>query len=239
MGESASTLYVATEDGPALAAALCALLSDEGYASQGGRTALGWWRRGVPGWTVLETTPAELLLDRPGASPDPRIAHLSKRLGADIFYLAIYDGADVLLVEARADGRWAATGAGNLSKYDPAQNDRFDPRSGRDGAVPRFVLLDVGEELRAAAAKPRGCIRAIARLLAGKDAPLPVAPDRAKGATPITFSSARNAGARVRHPRFGEGVIIDDLGGDPQKLDIEFDDGRRTVLLARFVERLG
>src|SRR5688572_12864385 len=98
MGESASTLYVATDDGASLATALCALLAEESYARQGGRTQVGWWRRGAPGWTVMETFPPELLLERPLGARAPRIASLARRLGRDLLYLAIHDGADVLLV---------------------------------------------------------------------------------------------------------------------------------------------
>ncbi|AKF04499.1 hypothetical protein [Sandaracinus amylolyticus] len=228
MGESASTFYVATEDGSALASALCALLGDERYASQGGRTQVGWWRRGAPGWTVMETSPPELLLERALGAREPRIASLARRLGRDVVYLAIHDGTQVLLVEARADGRWAATGAGDLSERDPQGLDREDPRAGRDGATPRFVVLDVGDDLRAAIAKGRGAIRAFAKLLGGAGA----------DTIAIECSSARNAGARVRHAKYGEGTIVDEVGGDPPKLDVRFDDGRRTVLLARFVERL-
>ncbi|UJR82907.1 hypothetical protein [Sandaracinus amylolyticus] len=237
-GESASTFYVATEDGASLAETLCALLAEERHASQAGRGQIGWWRRGAPGWTVMETFPPELLLERAIGAREPRIASLARRLGHDVVYLAIHEGADVLLVEARADGRWAATGAGDLSERDPQGLDREDPRAGRDGAIPRFVLLDAGDDLRAAIAKGRGAIRALAKLLGGAGAPMPTEAGRSANGTAITFSSARNAGARVRHAKYGEGTIVDEIGGDPPKLDVQFDDGRRTVLLARFVERL-
>lgn len=238
MGENASTLYVATEDGAALAAALCSMLSEEGYASARGGTRVGWWRKGASGWTVMETSPPELLLERALGASEPRIATLARRCGRDVLYLAIHDGAEVLLVEARADGRWAATGAGDLSERDPEGRDRLDPRTGRDGSVPRVLLLDASDALRAAVAKGRGAIRAVAKLLGGAGSPLPIDADADRDATPIVLSSPRDAGARVRHPKWGLGTIVDELGGEPPKLDVQFDEGRRAVLLARFVERL-
>nr|MDQ3036456.1 hypothetical protein [Myxococcota bacterium] len=80
-------------------------------------------------------------------------------------------------------------------------------------------------------------VRGLARHCGGAKSPLPFAPDHQAGGTPIVFARARGGGVRVRHARFGEGTIVDELGGEPPKLDVEFDDGRRMVLLARFLER--
>ena len=238
MGESASTIYLRTDDGPSVAASLVALLTEDGHTTQG-RAGIGWWRAGAPGWTVLETIPPELLLDRTAGSREPRLATLARRLGCDLVYLAIHDGAEVLLVEADRRGRWAATGAGDLSQRDPDRLDRDDPRAGRDGTVPRFVLLEADAAMQAAIARTRtGAIRAIAKLWGGAKAPLPLAPDHDAGSTPIVFSMSRGAGARVRHAKLGEGTVVDEIGGEPPKLEVQFDDGRRMVLVARFLERL-
>jgi len=240
MGESAHTIYLRTEDGESVASALAALLAEESYAIEGGRTQVGWWRSGAPGWTVLETFPPELLLDRTPGSREPRLATLARRLACDVVYLAIHDGAEVLLVEADRRGRWAATGAGDLSQRDPDRLDRDDPRAGRDGTVPRFVLLEADAAMQAAIARSRtGAIRAIAKLWGGAGAPLPLAPDHDAGGAAIVYSMSRGAGARVRHARFGEGTVLDEIGGDPPKLDVQFDEGRRMVLVARFLERIG
>lgn len=240
MGESAHTIYLGTDDGASVARALVALLAEQGHTIERGRTEVGWWRAGAPGWTVLETSPPELLLDRPLGSRVPRLAELARRLGCDAVYLGIHDGRDVLLVEADRRGRWAATGAGDLSQRDPDRLDRDDPRAGRDGTVPRFVLLPADEAMQTAVARARtGAIRAIAKLRGGATAPHPLAADHRAGGTSIVFSMARGAGGRVRHARFGEGTVVDEIGGEPPKLDVEFDDGRRMVLVARFLERIG
>ncbi len=238
MGESANTFYLRTEDGESIGTALRELLAEERYGIDGIRTQIGWWRRGAPGWTVLETFPPELLLERPAGSREPRIVGLARRLGCDAVYLAIHDGAEVLLVEADARGRWAATGAGDLSQRDPDRLDRDDPRAGRDGTVPRVVILEASEPMRAAVARGTGAIRAIARLLGGSASPLPIAPRHDVGGTPIHYSMARGAGARVRHARFGEGTVLDEIATDPPKMEVMFDDGRRMLLVARFLERV-
>ena len=47
-------------------------------------------------------------------------------------------------------------------------------------------------------------------------------------------------GARVAHPRFGRGLVIETSGaGDGKRAVIEFDSGERKVLVARVLEFLG
>jgi hypothetical protein len=235
----AHTIYLATDDGASVAAALVAMLVEQCHAVEGRPTRIGWWRPGAPGWTVLETFPPELLLDRPIGSREPRLVALARRLGCEAVYLGLH-GSDVLLVEVDRRGRWAATGAGDLSQRDPDRLDRDDPRAGRDGTVPRFVLLEADAAMQAAIARSRsGAIRAIAKLWGAPKSPHPLEPGRDTGATPIVYSMSRGGGARVRHPKLGEGTILDEPPGDPPKLDVQFDEGRRMVLLARFVERIG
>ncbi|MDQ3036482.1 MAG: hypothetical protein M3Y87_29055, partial [Myxococcota bacterium] len=149
MRESAYTLYVATEDGESVGAGLSALLAEETYAPEGGRSQVGWWRGGAPGWTVLETFPPELMLDRPTGSREPRLAALARRLECDVVYLAIHEGKEVLLVEADRRGRWGATGSAELSIRGANARDRDDPRACRDGGVLRFVVVDASAPLQA------------------------------------------------------------------------------------------
>ncbi len=239
MGEWAHTVYAATDDDASIGPALAALLGAEPYAIEGTRTQIGWCRRGAPGWTIVETFPKELLLDRPLGSREPRIATLARTLGVDLLYLAIHDGAEVLFVESNARGRWAATGAGDLSQNDPDKRDRDDPRAGRDGGVPRFVLTDATPAMLEAIAHSRtGAIRAMAKLLGGAKSPHPFDAGWDANGTPLYYARSRGGGGRVRHARFGEGTIVDVLPGEPQKLSVQFDDGRTTVLVARFVERI-
>ncbi|MFO0663413.1 MAG: hypothetical protein U0174_05650 [Polyangiaceae bacterium] len=52
-------------------------------------------------------------------------------------------------------------------------------------------------------------------------------------------SAARATSYRVRHPKFGEGVVLSEEGtGDALKLEVDFADGGKKKLLGRFVTRI-
>jgi hypothetical protein len=47
-------------------------------------------------------------------------------------------------------------------------------------------------------------------------------------------------GARVEHPRFGRGIVLDGTSASPDaQVLVEFDDGRRSRLVSRFLRHLG
>ena len=62
------------------------------------------------------------------------------------------------------------------------------------------------------------------------------------GASGIGEATARamlEEGARVTHGKFGEGTIARvGVGGNPEKIEVEFDEAGPKVLIARFVQPL-
>jgi hypothetical protein len=231
MGHTATTYYLATDDGESVARTLTAILLAETKPLTLRQVA--WWRKGAPGWTMLETLPPWLLLDRPSDAHAPRIASLAKHLGCVIFCLAIHDGAEMLLVEADGNGQWTATGSGDLSEG-PIE-DRLDPRAGKDGTTPRFLIVPATDAMRLALAKGKSAIRAISRLCGS--GPDPLAPNHDAEGTAIVLAPSRGGGRRVRHVKFGEGVVLDELPGDPPMLRVAFADQER-VLLARVLSQV-
>jgi hypothetical protein len=65
---------------------------------------------GVPGWTVLQTAPLELLAERAAGASRMRLAELCASLSAAAFQLNIYDSSETVLVEVSASGEVMTSG---------------------------------------------------------------------------------------------------------------------------------
>lgn len=96
---------------------------------------------GAPGWTVVKTTPLELLGARAPGAQWMRLVELLRRLSAPGFQLNLYDSSCLVLIEANAQGRHL------LSGYRPGTDLNPDPlqfnqeRLTEDRIDVRFELL--------------------------------------------------------------------------------------------------
>ncbi len=88
---------------------------------------------GTPGWTVLATTPGELLVQR----ERPLLAELARRLGTSAFQYNVYDGDSHFLLESDHQGRIERSG---FVGSDPTRLWGGEPPEERIGV--RFWLID-------------------------------------------------------------------------------------------------
>jgi hypothetical protein len=65
---------------------------------------------GVPGWTVLQTAPLELLAERATGASRMRLAELCASLSAPALMLNVYDSTETVLVEVSATGEVVTSG---------------------------------------------------------------------------------------------------------------------------------
>lgn len=97
---------------------------------------------GAPGWCAIQSAPLELLGERAEGAPAMRLASLCRRLGAFAFSFNLYDGTDVMLVEATPSGDVAVSGI-NTQSHDPLRwNDEPIDEAHYEAA---FRLLPVAQ----------------------------------------------------------------------------------------------
>lgn len=100
------------------------------------------------GWTIIKTSPIELLCQRAKGAIRPRLSELAMQTGCDAFHHSVHDRTWGALLEADASGQTFA--GGDLDCYDVEKMRFYDePITERTGG-PHFFLLNVPEELRAA-----------------------------------------------------------------------------------------
>jgi len=97
------------------------------------------------GWTIVKTSPVELLCRRARGANRPRLSELAIQSGCDAFHYRVHDRFWGALLEADASGRTFASGYLDSS----IENMKFydEPITEQTGGL-RFFLLDVPEELR-------------------------------------------------------------------------------------------
>lgn len=104
-----------------------------------------------------------------------------------------------------------------LHRYKDPSDDALPGKVAKKTGKKRAAAMTVAEKKAAAAAKPVG--RAT------------VKPDMNKEIRPYKFSDSYESGERVKHKKFGVGVIEDVLDGS--KIEVFFDEGGRRVLAVK------
>lgn len=93
---------------------------------------------GAPSWTVIQTSPLELLGERAADAARMRLADLCSRLAVPAFQLNVYDSTGVVLVEVSKAGEVLASGI-NFASSEPF--DWNGEKLSEDHAEAHFRLL--------------------------------------------------------------------------------------------------
>lgn len=102
---------------------------------------------GKSGWTIVKTSPSELLCQRTEGAIRPRLSVLAMQLGCDAFHLGVYWSQVGILLEADATGRTFISGAFGLNR--PTEQF-YEERINLPGSLKQFSLLKVPELMAAA-----------------------------------------------------------------------------------------
>lgn len=99
------------------------------------------------GWTIVKTSPSELLCQRAKDDSRPRLSALALQLGCDTFHLGVYWSQVGILLEADATGRTFISGT--FGPDIPTQQF-YEEQINLPGLLKQFSLLKVPEPMEAA-----------------------------------------------------------------------------------------
>lgn len=102
---------------------------------------------GAKGWSVIKTAPFELLCERAPGATRPRLTYVASEIGCDTMQINLYDGTDVVLLEADSSGCIAISGVFGMADDDPFV--WHDERISDEYYMARFRLIDIPNELQA------------------------------------------------------------------------------------------
>ncbi len=123
------------------------LLSDTDLRNRPYATAWDLWIVGLfvgnLGWTIIKTSPAELLCRRAIGATRPRILELAMQTGCNAFHLGVYQTDYGVLLEADAQGHIHITGKVDAELEDMFYEEQITKQSERID----FSLLALPEEI--------------------------------------------------------------------------------------------
>lgn len=102
---------------------------------------------GKSGWTIVKTSPSELLCQRTEGAICPRLSVLVMQLGCDAFHLGVYWAQVGILLEADTAGRIFISGTFGP---DRPTEQFYEERINLPGLLKQFSLLKVPEPMEAA-----------------------------------------------------------------------------------------
>lgn len=100
---------------------------------------------GVPGWTIIQTWPSDLLCRRDLDATRPRLSELAMQTGSDAIHFGVYNTFFSILMEADASGRLFISGDVDCeeSEKDKFYDEQINVRSGE----PQFQLIEASQPM--------------------------------------------------------------------------------------------
>jgi hypothetical protein len=103
---------------------------------------------GAKGWTIVQSSPNELLCRRVRGAERSRLSELARQIGCDAFHLSVYSSIHGMLMEVDAGGQAFLSGWADYSGWEA--HEFYGQAINKPEKPLQFFLLNVPEEMQAA-----------------------------------------------------------------------------------------